>query len=81
MERYGPCSLAIHKGGPCSGDIKMTDLLFYLNSVSVHFKDFFFFFYRCCRRRLYDWLKIAPYESRVSDEDDEEWDTANGKCS
>ncbi|CAB3227158.1 unnamed protein product [Arctia plantaginis] len=33
---------------------------------------------KCCRRRLYDWLKVAPYESRVSDDDDDEWDTANG---
>ncbi|XP_034831769.1 transcription elongation factor SPT6 [Maniola hyperantus] len=33
---------------------------------------------KCCRRRLYDWLKIAPYESRVSDDDDDEWDTTNG---
>ncbi|XP_068633718.1 transcription elongation factor SPT6 [Battus philenor] len=33
---------------------------------------------KCCRRRLYDWLKVAPYESRVSDDDDEEWDTSNG---
>nr|XP_032517831.1 transcription elongation factor SPT6 isoform X1 [Danaus plexippus plexippus] len=33
---------------------------------------------KCCRRRLYDWLKVAPYESRVSDEDDEEWDSSNG---
>lgn len=35
-------------------------------------------YYRCCRRRLYDWLKVAPYESRVSDDDDEEWDASNG---
>ncbi|KAL0882973.1 hypothetical protein ABMA27_016464 [Loxostege sticticalis] len=33
---------------------------------------------KCCRRRLYDWLKVAPYESRISDDDDEEWDTSNG---
>ncbi|XP_049873145.1 transcription elongation factor SPT6 [Pectinophora gossypiella] len=33
---------------------------------------------KCCRRRLYDWLKVAPYESRVSDDDDDEWDTSNG---
>ncbi|XP_063383869.1 transcription elongation factor SPT6 [Cydia fagiglandana] len=33
---------------------------------------------KCCRRKLYDWLKVAPYESRVSDDDDEEWDTNNG---
>lgn len=33
---------------------------------------------KCCRRRLYDWLKVSPYESRISDDDDEEWDTANG---
>ncbi|RVE50918.1 hypothetical protein evm_004485 [Chilo suppressalis] len=33
---------------------------------------------KCCRRRLYDWLKVAPYVSRVSDDDDEEWDTSNG---
>ncbi|CAK1551238.1 unnamed protein product [Leptosia nina] len=33
---------------------------------------------KCCRRRLYDWLKVAPYESRVSDDDDEEWDASNG---
>lgn len=36
------------------------------------------YIYRCCRRRLYDWLKVAPYESRVSDDDDEEWDASNG---
>ncbi|CAH2250199.1 transcription elongation factor SPT6 [Pararge aegeria] len=33
---------------------------------------------KCCRRRLYDWLKVSPYESRVSDDDDDEWDTTNG---
>ncbi|XP_050557944.1 transcription elongation factor SPT6 [Spodoptera frugiperda] len=33
---------------------------------------------KCCRRRLYDWLKVAPYESRVSDDDDEEWSDSNG---
>ncbi|XP_046966341.1 transcription elongation factor SPT6 [Vanessa cardui] len=33
---------------------------------------------KCCRRKLYDWLKVAPYESRVSDDDDEEWDASNG---
>ncbi|XP_041979251.1 transcription elongation factor SPT6 [Aricia agestis] len=33
---------------------------------------------KCCRRKLYDWLKVAPYESRVSDDDDEEWDANNG---
>lgn len=33
---------------------------------------------KCCRRRLYDWLKVAPYESRVSDDDDDEWDASNG---
>ncbi|CAH0715376.1 unnamed protein product, partial [Brenthis ino] len=33
---------------------------------------------KCCRRKLYDWLKVAPYESRVSDDDDEEWDATNG---
>ncbi|XP_026762077.2 transcription elongation factor SPT6 [Galleria mellonella] len=33
---------------------------------------------KCCRRRLYDWLKVAPYESRVSDDDDEDWDASNG---
>ncbi|XP_037868375.1 transcription elongation factor SPT6 [Bombyx mori] len=32
---------------------------------------------KCCRRRLYDWLKVAPYESRISDDDDE-WDASNG---
>lgn len=37
------------------------------------------FLSRCCRRRLYDWLKVAPYESRVSDDDDEEWDASNGQ--
>ncbi|XP_072949426.1 transcription elongation factor SPT6 [Epargyreus clarus] len=33
---------------------------------------------KCCRRRLYDWLKVAPYESRMNEDDDEEWDTSNG---
>ncbi|CAG9102905.1 hypothetical protein JYU34_005682 [Plutella xylostella] len=31
---------------------------------------------KCCRRKLYDWLKVAPYESRI--DDDEEWDASNG---
>ncbi|GBP70340.1 Transcription elongation factor SPT6 [Eumeta japonica] len=33
---------------------------------------------KCCRRRLFDWLKVAPYESRISDEEEEEWDASNG---
>ncbi|XP_038220585.1 transcription elongation factor SPT6 isoform X2 [Zerene cesonia] len=33
---------------------------------------------KCCRRRLYDWLKVAPYESRISEDDDDEWDASNG---
>lgn len=59
------------------------------NIVSKVYYNFVYFFIlwfpnsvllcRCCRRRLYDWLKVAPYESRVSDEDDEEWDSSNGK--
>ncbi|XP_071442779.1 transcription elongation factor SPT6 isoform X2 [Hetaerina americana] len=33
---------------------------------------------RSCCRKLYNWLKVAPYAVEFPDEDEEEWDTGKG---
>ncbi|KAJ1520204.1 hypothetical protein ONE63_004415 [Megalurothrips usitatus] len=33
---------------------------------------------RSCCRRLYNWIKIAPYSVDFPDEDEDEWDTSKG---
>ncbi|KAJ8674975.1 hypothetical protein QAD02_010761 [Eretmocerus hayati] len=33
---------------------------------------------RHCARKLYNWLKIAPYKCEYPDEEDEDWDTSKG---
>ncbi|XP_052133580.1 transcription elongation factor SPT6 [Frankliniella occidentalis] len=33
---------------------------------------------RACCRRLYNWIKIAPYNVDFPDEDEDEWDTSKG---
>ncbi|KAJ4440072.1 hypothetical protein ANN_08204, partial [Periplaneta americana] len=33
---------------------------------------------KTCCRKLYNWLKVAPYTVEFADEDEEEWDTSKG---
>lgn len=33
---------------------------------------------RSCCRKMYNWLKVAPYTCEFPEEDDEEWDTSRG---
>nr|CAD7567502.1 unnamed protein product [Timema californicum] len=33
---------------------------------------------KMCCRKLYNWLKVAPYTVEFTEEDDEEWDTSKG---
>ena len=33
---------------------------------------------KACCRKMYNWIKIAPYTSEFSDENDEDWDTSKG---
>lgn len=33
---------------------------------------------RTCCRKLYNWLKVAPYSVEFTDEEEEEWDTSKG---
>lgn len=33
---------------------------------------------RQCCRKLYNWIKVAPYSVEFPDEDDDEWDTSKG---
>ncbi|XP_058804062.1 transcription elongation factor SPT6 isoform X2 [Phymastichus coffea] len=33
---------------------------------------------RSCARKMYNWIKIAPYSCEYPDEEDEEWDTTKG---
>ncbi|XP_044574909.1 transcription elongation factor SPT6 isoform X1 [Cotesia glomerata] len=45
------------------------------SNLSTEAKDYVM---RACCRKLYNWLKVAPYTCSFPDEDDEEWDTKNG---
>lgn len=33
---------------------------------------------KACCRKLYNWIKIAPYKASFPDEDDDDWDTTKG---
>ncbi|XP_023245993.1 transcription elongation factor SPT6 isoform X2 [Copidosoma floridanum] len=33
---------------------------------------------RHCARKMYNWLKVAPYKCKFPDEDEEDWDTSKG---
>ncbi|XP_014483387.1 PREDICTED: transcription elongation factor SPT6 isoform X1 [Dinoponera quadriceps] len=33
---------------------------------------------RACCRKMYNWIKVAPYNCEFPEEDDEEWDTGKG---
>lgn len=37
------------------------------------------FVLRACCRKLYNWIKIAPYQVEFPEEDEDEWDTSKGR--
>ncbi|XP_073971663.1 transcription elongation factor Spt6 isoform X2 [Rhodnius prolixus] len=36
------------------------------------------FVLRSCARRIYNWIKVAPFNVEFGDEDDDDWDTSKG---
>lgn len=36
------------------------------------------FVLRACCRKLYNWIKVAPYQVEFPEEDEDEWDTSKG---
>lgn len=38
------------------------------------------FIMKACSRKLYNWIKVAPYTPDFTEDDDYDWDTAKGMC-